>query len=292
MNPARDIDRLVVTTSYPRFPGDPAGCFVESRVRACTDAGETVLILAAGAPAGLDRVMSRPGAAVHRIDFTVAGGPPLFYAGGAPERLESNPAAGFLQALRLWAGLLAAIRAGPRPSAIESHWLVPSALAAICAGPSGVPHQAYAHSGDVALLERLPGGAALARRLLEGASLVFVSAELRARYAELVGERAAEKVAACPIEPASSPLLVAATGRRALLPEDTGAAPGAARSSWPGRDRRRAVATDQGLRSPRCGRSVGCHGRNDRPWCCWATAPSAAGSSGWLASGPSTCAAG
>jgi glycosyltransferase involved in cell wall biosynthesis len=202
--------RLVVTTSYPRFPGDPAGCFVESRVRACTDAGEAALVLAAGEPPGPDRVMSRPGATVYRVGFAVTAAPPLFYSGGAPERLDSNVPAAFLQALRLWAGLLAAIRTCPRPSSIESHWLLPSALAVTCAGLTRIAHRAHAHSGDVALLERLPGGAAIGRRLLEAANLVFVSAELRGRLARLVGGPGAQKAAACPIEPASSPLLEAA----------------------------------------------------------------------------------
>jgi glycosyltransferase involved in cell wall biosynthesis len=70
---------------------------------------------------------------------------------------------------------------------IESHWLVPSALAAVAAAPAG-RHRGYAHSGDVALLERIPFGRTIARRLVRGcAELCFVSDELRARFSTLAG---------------------------------------------------------------------------------------------------------
>jgi glycosyltransferase involved in cell wall biosynthesis len=219
-------DRLFVTTSYPRFEGDPAGCFVQARVRAFTDVGGQARVLAAGEPPGPDVLMSGPRVAVERIGYALPGAPALFYGGGAPELLDAGGPWPLLQAARLWAGLLAALRDGPAPGSIESHWLLPSALAVIAAGPAGVPHQAHAHSGDVALLERLPfgTGTSLARRLLAGASLVFVSADLRARFARLVGPCLAPAVAARPVEPAAgdpappdrSPRGVPAAERRAL----------------------------------------------------------------------------
>ena len=96
---------------------------------------------------------------------------------------------------------------------------MPGALAVACAAPAGVPQRAYAHSGDVALLERVPGGASIARRLLASASLVFVSADLRDRFSRLVGRRLATAVAGCPVEPAASPLLPsAAAGPARVVP--------------------------------------------------------------------------
>nr|MBA3502538.1 hypothetical protein [Deltaproteobacteria bacterium] len=38
----------VVTTSYPRWPGDPAGSFVEGHVRALQRLGHQVEVIAAG----------------------------------------------------------------------------------------------------------------------------------------------------------------------------------------------------------------------------------------------------
>jgi glycosyltransferase involved in cell wall biosynthesis len=214
--------RLFVTTSYPRFEGDPAGCFVEANVRSFTAGGGRARVLAAGEPPGPDARMSGPEVSVERIGYQLAGAAPLFYGGGAPERLDAGGGPTFLQALRLWTNLLAALRACPAPATIESHWLLPSTLAVLCAGLPRVPHRAHAHSGDVALLERLPGGCALAIRLLEGASLVFVSADLRARFGRLVGPRFEAAVAACPVEPAAAaapdgpPRVVPAAERRAL----------------------------------------------------------------------------
>ena len=73
-------------------------------------------------------------------------------------------------------------------SAVESHWLVPSALVA-CAVAPHLRHRAHAHGGDVFLLARVPGGASLARLLCRsGAELVFASADLRDRFARLCGD--------------------------------------------------------------------------------------------------------
>src|SRR5262249_6791909 len=70
---------------------------------------------------------------------------------------------------------------------VESHWLAPCALAALAAAPH-LPHRAFAHSGDVALLERMPLGRALARPLAASrARPGFVSQAPRARFPRLAG---------------------------------------------------------------------------------------------------------
>jgi glycosyltransferase involved in cell wall biosynthesis len=73
---------------------------------------------------------------------------------------------------------------------VECHWLVPCALAAVSAAPT-LRLRAFAHSGDVALLERVPFGRSLARRLAAArdADIRFVSDDLRERFARLVGRR-------------------------------------------------------------------------------------------------------
>ena len=124
-----------------------------------------------------------PRRALHRI----------FYAGGAPEALESG---GFAWRTRAWLEAahftarmmaLAAQRAAGW-NAVESHWLLPSALVA-CAVAPHLRHRAHAHGGDVFLLARFPGGANLARLLCRsGTELVFASADLRERFARLCGD--------------------------------------------------------------------------------------------------------
>jgi glycosyltransferase involved in cell wall biosynthesis len=115
--------------------------------------------------------------------------PPLFYGAGAPEILDQGGPAVWLQALHFWGGLSTAIhRRASHWDRVISHWLLPCGLAAMIVAPR-LPHQAWAHSGDVALLERLPIGRALARFMAarQPADLVFVSEDLRQRFAALAG---------------------------------------------------------------------------------------------------------
>ncbi len=169
MTDGRPLRIGVVTTSYPRGSGDPAGGFVGEHVRALRALGHEVDVIAAGDPAGA----REPG--VTRVPGA------LFYTGGAPARLERAPLRAALPAaavtLRLAAA--AALRARARAwDTIVAHWLAPSALAAL---PLGPPLVAIAHGGDVHTLRRLrllaPALGALRRR---GARLVFVGEHLRA----------------------------------------------------------------------------------------------------------------
>jgi glycosyltransferase involved in cell wall biosynthesis len=190
----------VLTTSYPRGPRDHAGHFVRERVRALVRDGHQVQVVAACDGSTEE---APDGAAVLRIP--VAGG--LFYAGGAPERLEQGPWLERVRALvegARFAACLAheATRLRGAWTAVESHWLLPCALVA-CAVAPGLPHRAHAHGGDVYLLARLPGGDSLARVLCRsGAELVFASAALRARFTLLCGTQPEALGARTRVEPA------------------------------------------------------------------------------------------
>ncbi len=123
---------------------------------------------------------------------------------------------------------------------IESHWLVPSALAALAAAPAG-RHRAFAHSGDVALLERIPFGRAIARRLVRGGiALRFVSAALQARFAALAGGPVRSA-------PSSRWSRTRANGRARAGVDVAG--PAAARARGPDRARGWPAGADQGPRS-------------------------------------------
>jgi glycosyltransferase involved in cell wall biosynthesis len=193
---------LVVTTSYPRHHGDAAGCFVEARVDHLRAAGAEVQVLAAGV-GGHPHVTRIPAA------------PALFYSGGAPEAFDRAPATTLAAGLQFWGRLIPTLAARlPWADRVESHWLLPSSMAVAALGYRG-PHRAQAHSGDVALLERLPAGPALALWLLRrGPTLVFASADLRARFAALVGPAAAGAVLSAEVAPAESALLRAPPIRR------------------------------------------------------------------------------
>jgi phosphatidylinositol alpha-1,6-mannosyltransferase len=177
----------VVTTSYPRDAGDYAGWFVAARARALLARGHDVDVLAAGAGAPLGT--TRDGRlTVTRLPARFAGGPDLFAGAGAPEALEAGGFGALWAGARFSAALAAAVAARAAGWArVESHWLAPCALAVV-AGAPGLRHRAQAHSGDVALLERVPFGRSLARVLARsGAELAFVSDDLRRRFGALAG---------------------------------------------------------------------------------------------------------
>jgi glycosyltransferase involved in cell wall biosynthesis len=174
----------VVTTSFPRFPGDPAGHFVARHVEELRRAGHDVEVIAAGdarPPSDealhVSAVVDPPRRGSLRVTRIPSA---LFFDGGAPEALAGRGLrASLLPAASAAARFLAA--AAPRArrwDATVAHWLVPSALAAL---PSRGPLLAIAHGGDLHLLRRTRLLApTLTLLLARRARLVFVSEELAA----------------------------------------------------------------------------------------------------------------
>ena len=173
----------LLTTSFPRHAGDYAGSFVGDRLQRLLAEGHRVEVLAACVAGDVSSVTVHGRLTVRRVPAS----PALFYREGAPEALERGGAI-WLAAAQFSVALAAAARKGRGCwDAIESHWLVPSALAASAVAPA-LPRRAFAHSGDVALLERIPFGRTIARRLArDGTELRFVSADLHERFARLCG---------------------------------------------------------------------------------------------------------
>ena len=165
----------VVTTSYPREPGDPAGSFVAGQVDWLRAIGHDVDVVAAGD--GPDRVPGRG----------------LFYTGGAPEALERDPRA-MWAALRFSASLAAAVVRRARGwDAVIAHWIVPSAAIACLVAPR-VPVLAIAHSGDVHLLRRTHTTASVAALLTaRGARVAFVTEYLRESFVSSAGPSAVKR---------------------------------------------------------------------------------------------------
>ena len=152
----------VLTTSYPRWPGDPAGNFVEGHVRALVQLGHEVEVIAAGdgATGHITRVPARD----------------LFYRGGAPDALERAPVRSLLGAAAFMPRFVAAVAMRARRwDHVIAHWLAPSAIAGLVARK---PMTAIAHGGDIYTLQRM-GLLKPALRALGGARLVFVSEALR-----------------------------------------------------------------------------------------------------------------
>jgi hypothetical protein len=236
----------VITTSYPRHEGDFAGAFVEDSVQELLSQGHSVDVVAAGDGGGEMSVESRtlgPGPPVMEATEAMAmptamaraapgprppttgrlrisrvesprgrGDTSLFYGQGAPEALETGSASTWLAAAAFCAGLAEGIRARFGSwDEIHAHWLVPSALVARnLVGASALAVRAHAHSGDVALLERIPAGRTLARWLAgQLTEIVFASDDLRRRFTRLVGASVAAQCRVAPAARARSGLLFA-----------------------------------------------------------------------------------
>ena len=125
----RRVPRVaLITTSYPAFPGDPCGHFVETEARLLARGGEVVVITAAaGAQAGVQTDAGRPraddaGVVVWRLHGGDAFGWP-----GLAARVRERPSR--LASVLLWARRArAVVRSLPPFDRVVAHWAIPSAL--------------------------------------------------------------------------------------------------------------------------------------------------------------------
>lgn len=205
----------IVTTSYPRWDGDAAGCFVAGHAAYLRSTGAEVEIIAAGDDA-VDAAWD------EREQVTrVAARAGLFYAGGAPEAISSGAG---LSAIAFAARLATKVVArGQRWDAVAAHWLAPSAMAACAiAGPL----LAIAHGGDVHLLAST-GLLAGTLRVLESrkARLAFVSEPLRARAIEAHPSAASAIVQPMAIDGVRAARVVEARAARSSAATDDDDAP-------------------------------------------------------------------
>lgn len=163
----------VLTTSYPRWAEDSAGCFVHGLNRWLLRRGHQVAVVAAGEdgkrasnPELLDGVL------VQRVSST------LFFHGGAPDELAHGGLVAKVAALRFSSTqLLQALRVLHDCDALIAHWLVPCGVTAALVA-AGRPVVAIAHSSDIHLLRRLRAEAVV-RALSRRARLCYTSASLQ-----------------------------------------------------------------------------------------------------------------
>lgn len=164
----------IVSTSYPRFDGDPAGSFVHGLNRYLGRRGHRVSVVCAGdSESAVFEWLD--GIAVHRLPSG------LFYQGGAPDALAQGlwqqPLLTLSRATQFSRELLRL--SAERLSGCDvliSHWLLPCSLLG-CLVQRGRPHVAIAHSSDVHLLRRL-GLTRLGRWMAKRADLVYTASHL------------------------------------------------------------------------------------------------------------------
>jgi glycosyltransferase involved in cell wall biosynthesis len=157
---------VVVTTSYPRYAGDPAGVFVRDAVEAVRTKGVQVEVVS---PASVNH---------HGIA----------YGDGIPQNLRSAPWKVPLVPVFMASLARATRRAARQADLVHAHWL-PSGLAAAVAGK---PFVVQLWGTDVELADRVPRGT---RLLLERARLVLCASKA---LAEAAGELGAREVRVVP----------------------------------------------------------------------------------------------
>jgi teichuronic acid biosynthesis glycosyltransferase TuaC len=187
------VARVVfITTSYPSWPGDPAGHFVEVEATARAQRGDTVVVLAPGA-----RESRTNGVTLVGLPGASAFGWP-----GAFERLRERPSRA-LAACAFVASACVRLRSLGAFDEIVAHWILPSGFPIACAGAGAI--EVVLHGSDVRLLTRLPKR--MRRAIVEhlftrGARFRFVSQTLlddcvRATTPDILVR---STVAACPID--------------------------------------------------------------------------------------------
>jgi len=200
---------LVLTSSYPRFPGDWPGSFVQELTRLLKDDGHPVRVVA---PCHLS---ARDEAEVIRFPYPGHRSPDsLFYGMGAPEHLLRHPFAALatpsvlLSMAHVAATAAASFPGGDRPVCV-SHWLAPSGLAGAWLKARGLVsrHVSIAHGSDVPLLCDLPLGSTLLSVLAGGCdALLAVNHHLALRLHDAVPPTCPVAVEPMGVEDLFSPL--------------------------------------------------------------------------------------
>ncbi len=186
---------LVLTTSYPRFEGDPAGHFVAAETRELSALGP-VRVLAGGLATGSG---SRSGSDDDAPLLQWLGAPELFRSPGAWPRLREDPRR-FWSLLRVLWRVRRALREA-RERHVVAHWLLPLGLTVALANrrrKTKFDIEVVAHGSDVRVLCALPSWLArfVVRSLLDGgARFRFVSEELKRELAALPGLSVRERAA-------------------------------------------------------------------------------------------------
>ncbi len=197
----------VVSTSYPREPGDAAGHFVAAEVKRAVQAGHEVHVFAPGIGAS-----NAHGAHVHWLPDGGAFGWP-----GALTRLKEDPKR-VLGAAAFTGRAVSALRAAGSFTSVHAHFLVPCAwpIATLTGGTSALT--LIGHGSDVRLFCALPAPlrAHIARTWLARAAQIRVTSH---ELLDLLGRsnpelRTALRVAASPVDVAGAPSR--AEARRAL----------------------------------------------------------------------------
>lgn len=174
---------VMVTSSYPRFPGDSVGTFMEPIAKGIAARGHEVHLVAPWHPR-ITRGREEDGVFFHFFRYAPVPSLNVFgYAAGmrADERVRA--AAWAAAPLAVAAGWFKTLRVAQkrRATLVHAHWVVPGGVIAAAARPK-LPLVVSLHGSDVFVAERVaPARAAAARVFRNAGAVTACSADLATR---------------------------------------------------------------------------------------------------------------
>jgi glycosyltransferase involved in cell wall biosynthesis len=178
---------VMVTTSYPRFPGDSVGTFMEPIARAVAARGHAVHVVAPWHPL-VNRPAEDRGVHLHFYRYAPMRSLNVFgYAAAMRADVSLRGAAYIAAPLALAAGWRAArsVARRFRATVMHGHWVVPGGVTAAAAAPS-LPLVISLHGSDVYVAETLAPARIAARQAFRRAGFVTAcSADLTRRAVAL-----------------------------------------------------------------------------------------------------------
>jgi glycosyltransferase involved in cell wall biosynthesis len=179
---------VMVTTSYPRFPGDSVGTFMEPIARAVAARGHVVHLVAPWHPL-VARAPEEHGVRLHFYRYTPLRALNVFGYAAAMRADVSLRAAAYLAApLALAAGWRAvrAVARRHRATVMHGHWVVPGGVTAAAAAP-GLPLVISLHGSDVYVAETVAPARIAARCAFARAGFVTACSDDLGRRAIALG---------------------------------------------------------------------------------------------------------
>jgi glycosyltransferase involved in cell wall biosynthesis len=174
---------VMVTTSYPRFPGDSVGTFMEPIAKGVAARGHEVHIVAPW-HARITRGKLEDGVHFHFFKYAPVPALNVFgYAAGLQADVSLRRTAWMAAPLALAAGWFKAMRVAQKRGAtvMHGHWVVPGGVIAAAARPA-LPLVVSLHGSDVYVAERTaPARVAAARVFARAGFVTACSADLADR---------------------------------------------------------------------------------------------------------------
>jgi glycosyltransferase involved in cell wall biosynthesis len=179
---------VMVTTSYPRFPGDSVGTFMEPIATGVAARGHDVHIVAPWHPL-VQRGREEGGVSFHFFRYAPVPALNVFgYAAGMRADVRLRSTAWMAAPLALTAGWFKAMRVAQTRHAtvMHAHWIVPGGVMGAAAAP-GLPLVVSLHGSDVFVAERVSPARVAARAVFRRAGFITACSSDLARRAVTLG---------------------------------------------------------------------------------------------------------